>query len=130
MRFHSIGVLAKRVVDDSMIVTYANLLFHPTGNLCFRVGGWFVLKKSPENDKLSIFRSCSRLAPDVCGDASAVDKTSLEHMQSGAMAALGAASKRKHLSVQRRLLVDTGREDLAMLLPLDDGSFAVPVKAA
>lgn len=119
VRFRCIGILSMHQLDDRIVFTYAVLLFHPSGKFCFREGGWLIVQALPENKNLSYSRTCSRVAGGICGDKSIVDGLVMEHMESSSIAALGARTRTKHQSIHRKLLVATGREDLARLLPLE-----------
>lgn len=109
LRMQGTTLLCKVDTPERVVITFCALLFHPSGRLCFREGGWISFTPSPADpSRACVSRSCARLASEVCGDA-----TDMEQVRAQAMNRLGERTRVKHQGVQRRLLLETGRPDLA-----------------
>lgn len=123
MRLSGVTVLHQSTGTDRLVFAYSTLFFHPSGSLCVREGGWFAVHKSPWNAASACeFRSCTRVASDVTNRGSALDGVAIRDVQSLVTAALAEGSRRRFQAVQRGLLLEAGRADLAGLLPPIDPS--------
>lgn len=124
-RFHALGVLFRSREADQIVLSYCILLFHPSGKLCFREGGWMTARQSKQQNEC-VFQSLSRLAPEILGDVSVNNEREIGQARDAGMQVLSEETKLKLQAVQRRLLVETGRLDLARLLPGMRPGYASP----
>lgn len=122
LRLHGIGVLLWSQQADRIVLTYSSLMFHPSGKFCFREGGWLIVQQSSDNPTSECgYQSRSRLASEMLGDATPAPDVETSLALSDVTNALSSKVKVKYENIQHRLLMETGRADLARLLPDNRG---------
>jgi hypothetical protein len=121
MRLNGIGVLLWSLEASRVVLSYSSLMFHPDGKFCFREGGWLIVQQSPDKADECMYQSRARLASELLGEVSVRPDKETAQAHSSGMHALTQKVKIKYETVQHRLLMETGREDLARMLPTVSG---------
>jgi hypothetical protein len=117
MRFHCVFLINWTQESDRVVLTFSSLLFHPSGAFCFREGGWTIVQQSPDNTSECMSQFCVRVAPQRLGDDGSTSSRRFEQEQAVGMSVLSSKAQIKSEQIQHRLLLTTGREDLARMLP-------------
>lgn len=125
MRFHCVFMIHWTHETDRVVLTFSSLMFHPSGAFCFREGGWTIVEQSPDNASECTSQFCVRVAPQRLGHGDSSPIRGFEQEQAAGMAVLCSKAQIKSEQIQHRLLVDTGREDLARLLPAPRSAGAI-----
>eukprot|EP00644_Phytophthora_capsici_P011742 jgi/Phyca11/10510/fgenesh1_pm.PHYCAscaffold_50_\ len=112
-----VGLLRRHNEDDCEIVIWAAISFHHSGKISFRECSWMAAARSaPSNSQESVLRVNYRLSSEKAKGCTYIEGEHIDQVRNHALGAIGAKMKTKHHMLQRKMLIETGREDLASFI--------------
>ncbi|KAL4116920.1 hypothetical protein PRIC2_012372 [Phytophthora ramorum] len=111
------GLLRRHSEDDCELIIWAAISFHRSGKISFREGSWTAAARSaPSSTDESVIRVNYRLSAQKAQGCSYLDGEHIDQVRNHALGAIGAKMKAKNHLLQKKMLIETGREDLASFL--------------
>ncbi|KAI9990607.1 hypothetical protein PInf_018161 [Phytophthora infestans] len=112
-----VGLLRRHSEDDCELVIWAAISFHHSGKISFRECSWMAAARSaPSTDKESVIRVKYRLSAEKAQGCTYINGEHIDQVRNHALQAIGAKMKAKHHMLQRKMLIETGRQDLASFI--------------
>ncbi|ETM41767.1 hypothetical protein L914_12481 [Phytophthora nicotianae] len=112
-----VGLLRRHSEDDCELVIWAAISFHHSGKISFRECSWMAAARSaPSADQESVIRVNYRLSAEKAKGCTYIDGEHIDQVRNHALGAIGAKMKAKHHMLQRKMLIETGRQDLASFI--------------
>ncbi|KAL3670638.1 hypothetical protein V7S43_003830 [Phytophthora oleae] len=112
-----VGLLRRHSEDDCELVIWAAISFHHSGKISFRECSWMAAARSASsNSQESVMRVNYRLSSEKAKGCMYIDGEHIDQVRNHALGAIGAKMKTKHHMLQRKMLIETGREDLASFI--------------
>ncbi|KAG7380577.1 hypothetical protein PHYPSEUDO_007017 [Phytophthora pseudosyringae] len=112
-----IGLLRRHKEDDCELVIWAAISFHHSGKISFSECSWMAAARSaPSASQEAVIRANYRLSAEKAKGCTYIDGEHIDQVRNHALGAIGAKMKAKYHVLQRKMLVETGREDLASFI--------------
>lgn len=112
-----VGILRRHKDDDCEVVIWAAISFHQSGKISFREQSWMVAARAaPSATEESVIRINYRLNAQKAQGCNYINGEHIDQVRNHALGAIGTRMKTKHNMLQRKMLVETGRTDLASFL--------------
>ncbi|KAE8965454.1 hypothetical protein PR003_g29784 [Phytophthora rubi] len=111
-----VGLLRRHNEEDCELIIWAAISFHHSGKISFRECSWMAAARSAPSSDESVVRVNYRLNAEKAGGCSYIEGEHIDQVRNHALAAIGAKMKTKNHLLQKKMLVGTGRGDLASFL--------------
>ncbi|POM62593.1 hypothetical protein PHPALM_28233 [Phytophthora palmivora] len=112
-----VGLLRRHNEDDCELVIWAAISFHHSGKISFRECSWMAAARSaPSATDGAVIRVNYQLSAEKAKGCTYIDGEHVDQVRNHALGAIGAKMKTKHHMLQRKMLIETGREDLASFI--------------
>ncbi|OWY99336.1 hypothetical protein PHMEG_00029670 [Phytophthora megakarya] len=112
-----VGLLRRHNEDDCELVIWAAISFHHSGKISFRECSWMAAARSaPSAKDESVIRVNYRLNSEKAKGCTYIEGEHIDQVRNHALGAIGAKMKAKHHMLQRKMLIETGRQDLASFI--------------
>ncbi|KAG2995885.1 hypothetical protein PC121_g20018 [Phytophthora cactorum] len=112
-----VGLLRRHNEENCELVIWAAISFHHSGKISFRECSWMAAARSAPSASLeSVIRVNYRLHAEKAKGCTYIDGEHIDQVRNHALGAIGAKMKAKHHMLQRKMLIETGRQDLASFI--------------